>query len=170
MSSQSLYLALPYLQYKRCAILWCLFMCNVSSNFIENCDRARMTYYCPAGFSAVSCVIPKELIKPHCLQHGGKLWQQHGAQQQNKLTNSTMHHFVRGMCTCVHISVTKWCIVRYFCDALWDGSSIWQPEENRFGISTLIARFMGPTWGPPGSCQPQMDPMLATWTLLSGDI
>ena len=31
-----------------------------------------------------------------------------------------------------------------------------------------IAKFMGPTWGPPGSCQPQMGPMLAPWTLLSG--
>ena len=27
---------------------------------------------------------------------------------------------------------------------------------------------MGPTWGPPGSCQPQMGPMLAPWTLLLG--
>ena len=27
---------------------------------------------------------------------------------------------------------------------------------------------MGPTWGHPGSCRPQMGPMLATWTLLSG--
>ena len=27
---------------------------------------------------------------------------------------------------------------------------------------------MGTTWGPPGSCRPQMGPMLATWTLLSG--
>ena len=25
----------------------------------------------------------------------------------------TMHHFVTEMCTCLHISVTKWCIVRY---------------------------------------------------------
>ena len=31
-----------------------------------------------------------------------------------------------------------------------------------------IARFMGPTWGPPGSCRPQLGPMLAPWTLLSG--
>ena len=30
------------------------------------------------------------------------------------------------------------------------------------------ARYMGPTWGPPGSCRPQMGPMLAPWTLLSG--
>ena len=31
-----------------------------------------------------------------------------------------------------------------------------------------IAKSMGPTWGPPGSCRPQMGPMLAPWTLLSG--
>ena len=31
-----------------------------------------------------------------------------------------------------------------------------------------IAKFMGPTWGPPGSCRPQMGPMLAPCTLLSG--
>ena len=33
---------------------------------------------------------------------------------------------------------------------------------------TQIARFMGPTWGTPGSCRPQMGPILAPWTLLSG--
>ena len=40
----------------------------------------------------------------------------------------------------------------------WNGS---QP-------SSQIAKFMGPTWGPPGPCRPQMGPMLAPWTLLSG--
>ena len=29
-------------------------------------------------------------------------------------------------------------------------------------------RFMGPTWDPPGSCRPQVGPILAPWTLLSG--
>ena len=33
---------------------------------------------------------------------------------------------------------------------------------------TQIAKFIGPTWGPPGSCRPQMGPMLVPWTLLSG--
>ena len=33
-------------------------------------------------------------------------------------------------------------------------------------IITQIARFMGPTWGPPGSCRTQMGPMIAPWTLL----
>ena len=31
-----------------------------------------------------------------------------------------MYHFVTEMCTYVHISVTKWCIVGYLSDALWD--------------------------------------------------
>ena len=33
---------------------------------------------------------------------------------------------------------------------------------------TLIARFMGPTWGPSGADKTQVGPMLAPWTLLSG--
>ena len=35
---------------------------------------------------------------------------------------------------------------------------------------TLIARFMGPTRGPPGDDRTQVGPMLAPWNLLSGDI
>ena len=32
----------------------------------------------------------------------------------------TMHHFVTEMCTYVHISVTKWCIVGCLSKGLWD--------------------------------------------------
>ena len=35
-------------------------------------------------------------------------------------------------------------------------------------LTSQISKFMGPTWGPPGSCRPQMGPMLARWTWLSG--
>ena len=40
------------------------------------------------------------------------------------VTYPTMHNLVTEICTCVHISVTKWCIVGYWSDAwdLWDGS------------------------------------------------
>ena len=34
--------------------------------------------------------------------------------------------------------------------------------------TTLIARFIGPRWGPPGADRTQAGPMWATWTLLSG--
>ena len=33
---------------------------------------------------------------------------------------------------------------------------------------SLIATFMGPTWGPSGADRTQVGPMLAPWTLLSG--
>ena len=33
----------------------------------------------------------------------------------------------------------------------------------------LIARFMGPIWGPSGADRTQVGPMLAPWTLLSGE-
>ena len=33
---------------------------------------------------------------------------------------------------------------------------------------SLIARFMGPTWGPSGADRTQVGPMLAPWILLSG--
>ena len=36
------------------------------------------------------------------------------------------------------------------------------------GSPSQIARFMWPTCGPPGSCRPQVGPMLAPLTLLSG--
>ena len=31
----------------------------------------------------------------------------------------TVHHFATEMCTCVHISVTKWCIVGHLTNASW---------------------------------------------------
>ena len=50
-------------------------------------------------------------------------------------------------------------------------TSLLYPTKNPW-LSTIkwiqIAKFMGPTWGPPGSCRPQMGPLLAPWTLLSG--
>ena len=36
-------------------------------------------------------------------------------------------------------------------------------------VITLRARFMGPTWGPSGAYRTQVGPILAPWTLLSGN-
>ena len=38
----------------------------------------------------------------------------------------------------------------------------------KYSIPTQIANFMGPTWGPPGSCRPQMGHMLAPRTFYQG--
>ena len=37
-------------------------------------------------------------------------------------------------------------------------------------MGPTCCKFMGPIWGSPGSCRPQMGPMLASLTLLSGKI
>ena len=49
----------------------------------------------------------------------------------------------------------------------WNDTGSW----NLFSCMTKasqIAKLMGSTWDTPGSCRPQMGPMLAPWTLLSG--
>ena len=44
-----------------------------------------------------------------------------------------------------------------------------EPHMRSSDLTTsLIARFMGPTWGPSGADRTQVGPMLAPWTLLSG--
>ena len=45
---------------------------------------------------------------------------------------------------------------------------IWAEFSNQLGHweITQVAKFMGPTWGPPGSCRPRCAP----WTLLSGKL
>ena len=65
--------------------------------------------------------------------------------------------------------------------SLWTHLTAWRSEEqqlidpSRCGFNfesvifkhTLIARFMGPTWGLPGANRSQVGPMLAPWSLLS---
>ena len=45
----------------------------------------------------------------------------------------------------------------------------WLPFGSiKITMSSQIARFVGPTWGPPGSWRPQVGPTLSPWMLLSG--
>ena len=37
-------------------------------------------------------------------------------------------------------------------------------------LASQIAKSIGPTWDPPGSCRPQMGPMLSPWTLYQGSL
>ena len=46
-------------------------------------------------------------------------------------------------------------------------SHLW-PKSVTHVKTSLIARFMGPTWGLSGVDRTQVGPMLAPWTLLSG--
>ena len=53
-------------------------------------------------------------------------------------------------------------IYAFFLSGHWDGAGRWRP------VTSKIARFLGPTWGPSGADRTQVGPMLAPWTLLSG--
>ena len=44
----------------------------------------------------------------------------------------------------------------------------WYCLNRKLPVVTVIARFMGPTWGPSGADRTQVGPMWAPWTLLSG--
>ena len=52
------------------------------------------------------------------------------------------------------------------CVNVYSDCATWQTNKMR---TTQLAKFTGPIWGPPGSCQPQIGPKLAPWTLLSGE-
>ena len=48
-----------------------------------------------------------------------------------------MHHFVTEICTRVHISVTKWCILGYLSNALWD---LWDGSIDSWEMFTALAQ------------------------------
>ena len=52
--------------------------------------------------------------------------------------------------------------------AAWCWEKAHQVGTSSKWLTTLITRFMGPTWGPPGAARTQVGPMLAPWILLSG--
>ena len=64
--------------------------------------------------------------------------------------------FINFAWLCAHvIGLFPWCI----------GAVIFR---FRIIITSLITRFMGPTWGQSGADRTQAGPVLAPWTLLSG--
>ena len=50
----------------------------------------------------------------------------------------------------------------------WRHRVCWGGEEIKFWKQSLLARLMGPAWGPPGPDGTLVGPVLAPWTLLSG--
>ena len=69
---------------------------------------------------------------------------------------TTTFHFLTLFLTCTCIGIQR---------LFYSG---WTPLISSFITQVrLIARFMGPTWGPSGADRTQVGPMLASWTLLS---
>ena len=70
-----------------------------------------------------------------------------------------LHKGMQTMNIWMYVFLSKGCLTHW---------GLWWKKMDPILKTTQIAKFMGPTWGPPGSCRPQMGPMLAPWTLLSG--
>ena len=54
------------------------------------------------------------------------------------------------------------------CQSLNSKTSYQQIPVLNHWMASLIARFKGPTWGPPRADRTQVGPMLTPWILLSG--
>ena len=90
-------------------------------------------------------------------------------------------HWQKGKIRIIHVQIASWLEAWFWIQRRDKVLDTWgegtQPNEKYWNmviflgsvlLYSLIARFMGPTWGPSGSCRPQMGPMLAPRTLLSG--
>ena len=91
----------------------------------------------------------------------------------------------RSVCICIYIGYSVLVLSRPWCTAAWITCTSRYPWWTQRLVTlkvgalyrwlepcmtTLIAWFMGPTWGPSGADRTQVGPMLALWTLLSGYI
>ena len=78
-------------------------------------------------------------------------------------------HMYRPDMQCLHTKVN--CGGHHWRCYLWNTEHQWaacKRPPTEWMIQSLIARFMGTTWGPPGADRTQVGPMMAPWTLLSG--
>ena len=77
------------------------------------------------------------------------------------------HGFCWALFCCDYITVFNLLIISIYLYSLVLLHCHWR---SRMIVTSQITRFMGPTWDPPGSCRPQVGPMLVSWTLLSGTL
>ena len=98
-------------------------------------------------------------------------WHYHEYYSKTKITET---HLISGLNRdLISYGVVAWCMRRSFTTRQWRTCDITTNPRHRRWVTcpiqvTQIAKFMGPTWGPPGSYRPQMGPMLAPWTLVAG--
>ena len=79
-----------------------------------------------------------------------------------KIQSKWNHKTTRGRKSSIHYRAVRNILLyiwpQYSCNAVQYNMIMIHPDS----------KVHGPTWGPSGSCRPQMGPILAPWTLLSG--
>ena len=80
-----------------------------------------------------------------------------------------MYHELTHVCShdcensCPSCQETIVCVAHFTMFLLGYIGSTWPIYIKVASLAPGITKFMGPIWGPPGSCRPQMGPMLAPW-------
>ena len=96
---------------------------------------------------------PKHFIECNYLSMSSKSW--------SMLVKGTAGLVVLGFVLLRLINHLPQVILVVYLSVLFSVTSLEQPWNSH------IAKFMGPTWGPPAADRNQVGPMLAPWTLLS---
>ena len=114
----------PELQTIGACIKCCICLCNRACRLASTADTSPVPYH-PCQVTATHLKIGYSKMTATGTHSPNELLWNIRAITQNPTMHQTnipqwMHHFVAEMCTHVHISVTKWCIVGHGTDALWD--------------------------------------------------
>ena len=146
-------------------ILWCRYSAHVHISSLYNLNQK----ICCLVWSDLNPIIRPCMLGLFVTHHSRfgytaiEVW--HG-----RLITSHMNNRCNPLYISVLISVSK---MNAAC--LLQNTTIlvvrWMQHESRRLLNyPQIAKFMGPTWGSPGSYRSQMDPMLAPWTLSSRSV
>ena len=142
---------------------WYVVWCHVMSYHVMWCDVIwyHMIYHV-MSCHVMSChVISYHIISYHIISY-------HIVSYLISLVNVTPRDANRSLATAPISDCRRNVLetVEILCGT--KGPTRWDLNPHPTYTPSQLAKFMGPTWGPPGSCRPQMGPVLAPWTMLSG--
>ena len=139
----------------------CIWTCKQVHSRIRCMIYLPICYNPSLDFTIWNCLVPLMILE--------KIWISNNIKSIKSEDWTTKHSGITALnARCQRENICGWVI----CQALW------VPQRN-FAlmvcqtwriciIISLIARFMGPTWGSSGADRTQMGPMLAPWTCYLG--
>ena len=134
-----------------------------------NCTRQNAIFLClnsnwaqlPEQTKVFSIYFSNIVVKYQLLWYHGIITVNHSINRSSQYKYIRLYENTEGRSIIYKMSC-------YIIDAVMIWALRYSLDPEIWRDTSQITKFMGPTWGPTGSCRPQMGPMLAPWTLLSG--
>ena len=133
----------------------------VSCPVVSAYKTGQMSASCQPYWPAISCHLASSMLKSGSslsLVRSNCIWRvgvpYHDLQTRPITSESKRHQSYMPTTTASRFVMRSMLTFQYF----------WGSDY------TLIARFMGPTWGPSRADRTQVGPMLAPWSLLSANV